>query len=128
MEKENFISENFYGYIQTKAARFIKVGAEIYRSSDAFKMPRLEWELGEPDILELLKSGCEQLLENKGLSIDDPIDGLTVSAFYKLLAMFHFKPKARNSKRIGQGVFVDEITFEHEVTGDKTTIFNLVRY
>ena len=111
-------------YIATKAARYLEVGPEEYRNSDAFGQP------ATTDVNELaaIQRGCEQLIECKGLHAEAPLTDLGVGGFYALLALFHFKMKDRTTAHghvhDGQKGALDTVTFEHAVSGMTATFLN----
>lgn len=111
-------------YIATKAARYLEVGSEEYRNSDAFGQPATT----DVDELAAIQSGCEQLIECKGLHAEAPLTDLGVGGFYALLALFHFKMKDRTTAHghvhDGQKGALDTVTFEHAVSGMTANFLN----
>ena len=87
-EDTNLCLENRFPYLYTKAYYFIKDGAEAYAITDAFKLPDSSFN-GED--LELLKLGCNQLLEGRGFSSKNPFKNLGIRGCHKLFELFHFK-------------------------------------
>ena len=73
-------------YIATKAARYLEVGPDEYRNTDAFGQPATR----EADELAAIQRGCEQLIECKGLHAESPLVDIGVGGFYALMALFHF--------------------------------------
>ena len=111
-------------YIATKAARYLEVGPEEYRNTDAFGQPATR----EADELAAIQRGCEQLIECKGLHAESPLVDVGVGGFYALMALFHFKMKDRTTAHghvhDGQKGALDTITFEHAVSGMTATLIN----
>lgn len=111
-------------YLATKAARYLEVGPEEYRNTDAFGQPTTT----DADELAAIQRGCEQLIECKGLQAEAPLIDLGVWGFYALLALFHFKMKGRTTDHghtyDGQKGALDTITFEHAVSGMTATLIN----
>lgn len=111
-------------YIATKAARYLEVGPEEYRNTDAFGQPATT----DADELAAIQRGCQQLIECKGLHAEAPLTGVGVGGFYALMALFHFKMKDRTTAHghvhDGQKGALDTITFEHAVSGMTATFLN----
>ena len=111
-------------YIATKAVRYLEVGPEEYRNSDAFGQPATT----DVDELAAIQRGCEQLIECRGLHAEAPLTDLGVGGFYGLLALFHFKMKDRTTAHghvhDGQKGALDTVTFEHAVSGMTATFLN----
>jgi hypothetical protein len=125
-ELENLAAENFYAYIVTKAVNYLDTSPEEYRQGDAFGLPSIEWEEKEgPEIYEILNRGCKMVLEYTGLTKEKPFTQLGISGFYYLMSLFHFKAVSRKTLMSSDGLFVDQITFEHIVTQNKSILFNL---
>ena len=111
-------------YIATKAARYLEVGPDEYRNTDAFGQPATT----EADELAAIRRGCEQLIACKGLQAEAPLTDVGVGGFYALMALFHFKMKDRTTAHghvhDGQKGELDTITFEHAVSGMTATVIN----
>jgi len=119
---------NRFPYIHTKADIFLKSGPEIYRKNDYFKMPAESWD---DDAIKLITKGCQQILEGKGLTEENPFTELVIDGFYNLFRMFHFESKSRITKRIkieGKTHFIDIIDFKHLVDQSIVTYCNMVSY
>ncbi|HOX78471.1 MAG TPA: hypothetical protein PLW31_10590 [Bacteroidales bacterium] len=114
-----------YAYIEYKAIRFLEVGYKIYSKEDAFHQPGEELT---PETDAMLTSGCEQIRDQKGLTMEQPIEKLSIGEFYQLMRMFHFKPIRQEISLIGRDFIIDRIIFEHLITGEKQRIelFNKV--
>jgi len=115
-------------YIATKAARYLEVGPDEYRKTDAFGQPTTK----NADKLAAIHRGCKQLIECKGLFVEAPLTDVGVEGFYALMALFHFKMKNRTTDHShvhdGQEGALDIITFEHAVSGLPVTFFNFCWY
>lgn len=127
-ELKMIASENRFAYIHEKARLFLLLGAEKYRKMDFFKQPNDS--LTEEEI-EILKVGCEQLLNGKGLTAENPLENLDVSGFNSLMRLFHFNPIQRKSKSANinqtRGI-IDQITFEHLIEDSQVTYYNYCTY
>tara|TARA_B100001287_G_scaffold72260_1_gene59824 strand:+ start:320 stop:748 length:429 start_codon:yes stop_codon:yes gene_type:complete len=121
-ENDLFISSMF-PYIMSKASSYLEEGPSKYRSSDAFNMPLAEWSAKDN---ELIKTGCTQIMEGIGFMTERPFKKLGVRGFNILFTMLHFRSIKRKTKRLGLGKMLDEITFQHVVTKEEVTYFNLV--
>ncbi|MFM7683377.1 MAG: hypothetical protein ACKO7P_11630 [Bacteroidota bacterium] len=121
-------NKNRFSYIHAKAEIYLKLGPDLYRKKDFFQMPDKSWDKNE---ILLIETGCQQILQGKGLTAKNPLSGLGVGGFYNLLSTFHFKPKNRITKRLkkdGEIQFLDIIEFEHFVDQTIVTYCNLVAH
>jgi len=75
--------------------------------------------------LRQLKVGCKQILEYKGMTKQTAFEGLTISGFYKLLELFHYKAEVQEAFS-ENNYFIDRIIFQHVVTGNEIVLFNKV--
>lgn len=114
-----------YAYIEYKAIRFLEVGYKAYSIDDAFHQPGEELT---SEVVAMLISGCEQIRDQRGLTMEQPFEGLGIGGFYQLMRMFHFKPVRQEISLISKDCIIDRIIFEHQVTGEKQRIelFNKV--
>jgi len=110
------------GYLQTKAQILLERGVDAYRESDWFKLPPRHWEAAR---LDRVVAGCRQLVAGRGESAEEPLTGLGVAGAHDLLAAFAFRVVRVRSIRI-VGVFADEMTARHRVSGLEVLVFNLV--
>jgi hypothetical protein len=127
-EEETIAMDNRFPYLFTKAYIYLKSGPDNYRKDDYFKLPSKDLEIDE---LAAIESGCNQILQGKGLVREKPFTGLDVRGFNLLFELFHFKSSARKSKSTkidGKTCFIDQITFKHVVDGSEITYYNLVSY
>ena len=66
IEVDESTNQGSYGYIESKALRFLEVGYQEYTKNDAFNQPGTKLS---PGIMQMLTSGCEQIRDNKGEKI-----------------------------------------------------------
>ncbi len=116
---------SLYGYCQTKAKLFLKIGPEIYRSQDALGQPQSDLE---PEELADLQKGCRALLEWKGLVADAPLEGIGVSGFFRLMHLFHCETMKEMSNYMSGPGILDKMTVRHQVHGWTMTMYNRVVY
>jgi hypothetical protein len=121
-EDTNLCLENRFPYLYTKAYYFIKDGAEAYASSDAFKLPDSSFNSED---LELLKLGCNQLLEGRGFSSKNPFKNLGIRGCHKLFELFHFKFVNQTATKVDGGM-LDKMTFKHVMDKKQVSYYNLV--
>ncbi len=83
-------------------------------------------------MLEVLQSGCKQLVDVKGFSSTNPLVDLDVFGFSDLMHLFHFCKISKESNmqtHNGENGILDQITFEYfKEYGRRTTLFNFVTY
>ena len=115
--------KNRYPYIFTKASYFIKQGPKLYSEKDALKMP--DDSFSNED-LEILKIGCNQLINGIGLSLENPLKELGVRGCHKLFNLFHFEMVSQKAFQNKDGNFVDMMTFRHIADQKEITYYNLV--
>jgi len=85
-EIKNIARENHFAYIFSKAALFIKNGAEQYRVNDYYNYPLKSWNE------EKLILGCNQIVYNtRGLSPELCLENMTKKEFENLFNLFHFE-------------------------------------
>ena len=121
-EDTNLCLENRFPYLYTKAYYFIKDGAEAYASSDAFKLPDSSFNSED---LELLKLGCNQLLEGRGFSSKNPFKNLGIRGCHKLFELFHFEFVNQTVTKVDGGM-LDKMTFKHVMDKKQISYYNLV--
>ena len=114
--------ENRFPYLYTKAYYFNRDGPESYASSDAFNLP--DSSFSSEDI-ELLKLGCNQILEGRGFSSKNPFRNLGIRGCHKLFELFHFKFTHQQVTKVSDGM-LDNMTFKHVVDNKEITYYNLV--
>ena len=121
-EDINLCLENRFPYLYTKAYYFIKDGAESYASSDAFNLP--DSSFNSEDV-ELLKLGCNQILEGKGFSSKNPFKNLGIRGCHKLFELLHFKFVSQTVTKV-EGGMLDKMSFKHLMDKQEITYYNLV--
>jgi hypothetical protein len=118
------IDASIWAYFSFKAARFLVVGAEIYRKDDFFHYPLPEWNEAK------LKAGCEPIIYNcaglpvasadlpKGAFVD-----LSECDLKSLFNMFHFDMEyASPAAETPNGVFIGYY-IAHKVTRTRSFIY-----
>ena len=121
-EDTNLCLENRFPYLYTKAYYFIKDGAEAYAITDAFKLPDSSFNVED---LELLKLGCNQILEGRGFSSKNPFKNLGIRGCHKLFELFHFKFVSQTVTKVDGGM-LDKMTFKHVMDKEHISYYNLV--
>ena len=121
-EDTNLCLENRFPYLYTKAYYFIKDGAEAYAIADAFKLPVSSFNSED---LELLKLGCNQILEGRGFSSKNPFKNLGIRGCHKLFELFHFKFVNQTVTKVDDGM-LDKMTFKHVMDKKQISYYNLV--
>jgi len=120
--------QNRFSYILGKAIQYLTVGPVIYRKNDFFNQPLSS--INEEE-LAFIKNGCQQLLQGKGFTIDNPFTGLEVGGFYRLFDLFHFEFHSRithRTMRNKMNVFIDEMKMQHIIDQSVVVYFNLIEY
>lgn len=127
-DEQNYALDNQFAYLYSKAEHMILVGPDKYRKDDFFLEPRST----DLETLELIKSGCIQICNGKGLTKTTPLSNLGVSGFYDLMRFFHFERVSRKTEHgfdyDGKSGALDEICFEHRIDKRKCTLFNFCEY
>ncbi|MFZ4564737.1 MAG: hypothetical protein ACOYNU_15265, partial [Bacteroidales bacterium] len=103
-EVDEIMSLSTYAYIEYKASRFLEKGILKYTENDAFNQPGYELST---EIIALLRSGCEQIRNRKGLTRELPFEGLGIAGFYRLMRMFHFDPVQQQTSLINENFITD---------------------
>lgn len=120
--------KNRLPYLHEKVRLFVLLGAEKYRKMDFFNQP--DKSLASEEI-EIVRQGCLQILEGKGLTAEQPLENIGVAGFHALMRLLHFKPFQRKSKSTSinelRGI-LDQITFEHLMEDSQVTYFNFCTY
>jgi len=122
-EENDMFLTCMFPYIMSKANAYLSEGVVKYRSSDAFDMPLIDWSAEDN---KCIKVGCEQIMDGIGFMTERPFKKLGVRGFNLLFTMLHFRSIKRKTRRLGLGKMLDEITFQHAVTKEEVTYFNLV--
>ena len=109
-------SSSMFAYFSFKAAKFLVIGAELYRKQDFFHYPLEEWD-GEK-----LELGCRQIIEEcAGLSTPETcFEGLSETDVLNLFELFHFTID-------GETDFLDndvrKIVVRHKMDGMAHTVY-----
>ncbi|MDY0083766.1 MAG: hypothetical protein RBR74_11345 [Ignavibacteriaceae bacterium] len=112
-----------YDYISEKARLFLLMNPEIYRKDDALGMP--DPELTDEE-MDLLSTGCRQIIEGKGKTAGDPLTGIGIHGFYLLIELFHFELSRQSAIETGEDGFLDKMECSHVVSGDELVLYNHV--
>jgi hypothetical protein len=123
--ENEILLDNQFPYLFYKAFLYLKIGPEKYRKDDFFKQP-LEGSTQEE--LDFLTTGCNQIIQGFGFFKNEPFTGLSVSAFYSLMRLFHFqylnKTTKYNFNLNDQKGILDCIMFKHAIDGRTCTLYN----
>ncbi|NDC76649.1 MAG: hypothetical protein EBZ67_02040 [Chitinophagia bacterium] len=123
-DMEEMAMVNRFPYFFSKAYLFLQMGADAYRSRDAFGEPSTDLDAED---LALIESGCRQMMEGRGLTPEDPLRGLGIHGFYALFRLFHFS-LVRQSVMPGEEGMLDRMRMRHMVDGGEVVYYNLVTY
>ena len=130
-EDRSYAINNQFAYIYSKAYLFLKKGIDLYFRHDFF-LEKESFTLNDDELLEVLQSGCKQIVEGRGFRATNPLVDLDVFGFSDLMHLFHFYKGARKSKALthnGENGILDQITFEHFMEEKRiATLFNFVSY
>lgn len=112
-------------YLLAKAQHYIKIGPDLYNKQDAFDLPAKEWD---NKTFKEIESCFKQFIERKGLSIDNPVENISVKGFYASTATLHFALLEQRMETINneEKFFIDRMIFEHIVDKTKVEIFNKI--
>lgn len=127
-ELKEAAAKNRYSYIHEKASLFILLGKEKYRELDFFNEPD---ESLTSEEIEVIRQGCQQILQGKGLTAEQPFENLDVWGFHALMQLFHYRPVSRNSQysKVNETYGVlDQIVFQHLVEDSQVEYFNFCAY
>ena len=113
-----------FAYIQAKAQLFLDFGAIKYSQVDCFGLPGENLPIEE---IEILKAGCQQIMENHGLTLEDPFENLGIPGFHDLLRMFHFEFTGQLIVAVTNEYIFDKMIMQHVVDGRTIILFNKVR-
>lgn len=122
LQQEAFL--NRFPYIFTKAKSFLQNGIEKYKKEDFFKEPNISSE----EVHDLLKEGCKQVIQGRGLTPEMPFCDLGVQGFNALMRTFHFSYSSRQTSHNifynGQKGHLDKITWKHIVDHSEVVYYN----
>ncbi|MGK0256994.1 MAG: hypothetical protein ACI96M_000422 [Candidatus Azotimanducaceae bacterium] len=117
-------SQPGYVYMQSKAAVYLKMAPDVYRTQDAMGMPPDD---ATPEELALVELGMQLLLEGQGLTPDKPITGLGIHGFYCLASTLHFEREVQAIASMDQDHILDRINLVHAHDPDMSvTLYNRV--
>ncbi len=113
----------FGGYCGSKAGTLLEKGVEQYRAEDFYDMPSVKFD---DEQLAGVLAGCEQMAAGRGFAMETPLEGVSVTGCYALIATLHFKVVGRQTHRPGHG-FLDEMRCQQgkRIVG---SLFNRVVY
>ena len=111
--------------LQSKARHFLEVGPDEYFRTAYF---RIQHEALSPEEKEALRTGCQQILENHGLTPDDPLKDVGIDGFWTLMTLFHFEIIGQAIVNSNREYFLDEMIIKdmYERYG-KIALYNRVR-
>ena len=112
-----------FGYVMSKARKYCKIGPDKYRKGDFFHLPDMEWP---EEILKAVDDGMTQLLEQRGMSEDNPLVRLGIEGVYALMETLHFRLERQFLIATTAKGYLDRMDMMHLVTGQGLTIYNLV--
>jgi hypothetical protein len=105
-------------YIITKALQFMEEG--LGESTT-------QWLVDEDeDLVELVQGGLEMLGCGRGFSRDEPLTGMGIGAFYRMMSIIGFESKFQAIRDSPPGKFLDHLVMEHRVTGMAAHMYNLL--
>ncbi len=111
------------GLLHFEAFAFLMLGPDGYQRLGESTVSLTDRELDQ------VQSGCAQIVDWRGVSLDRPLDGLGIHGFNILLAVLFFTLDMQRAIPVdGQsGVFIDEMRMRHMVNTDEiVTLYNLV--
>jgi len=112
------------GYLMTKAERFLKVGVDIYRKSDALAQPE---ESLSSSRIKIITEAAQQLVEGKGFAETTPLSEIGVEGFYDVVKTFHFEVCGQETMPTDEkDKILDRMVCRHIMTSEEVTLFNLV--
>jgi hypothetical protein len=110
------------GYVLNKVERYLNIGPKKYGISDALGKPRADTD---PELMKKIQSGFEQLMKHKGFFRENPVNDIGIEAFHEMMLILHFDCKKVESF-FQKDSIVDEMSFEHIVTGANIMLYNEV--
>jgi hypothetical protein len=106
------------GYIEEKARRCVETGldrrAEMWLASQG------------SNLVPAVLSGMRQIADGNGFSPESPLEGIGISAFYRMLAIIGFRCQGQMLCDTVDGCFLDRMVMKHQVTGMVAHLYNLV--
>ena len=108
-----------FGYMHSKARRYITVGPHLYRSQDALGTPDPTLSF---DQLDTLMRGVLQIFQWKGLTPETALEGIGMEGLTHLVGLFHFRVMERSSTTLPGGKTLDRVLIEHIMQGSEWQI------
>jgi hypothetical protein len=96
--------------------------AEKIPSGPPYAMP----ECLSAELLNKVKDGCRQLLDDKGYSEENPLENLGIDGFYSLLDLFHFAVIEQRAIVSDDGYYIDMVITQNEISGVNVVLYNKV--
>lgn len=124
-DEQKVIDEYKSGFIYLffKAFCYLEEGPEKYSMDDYFQEPATKIKAE----LDLIQSGCKELLLGNGIMKDRPFSKLGQKGMSLLLSTLHFEIKHRSSSRefyTNRKGMLDQLIVEHKKYGFEITLFN----
>jgi hypothetical protein len=116
-------------YVVAKAFLYLIQGDKYYNMHDFFSYTS---DTKDETELETIKFGCEQIIQGLGFHHENPITGIGVARFYKLMKFFQFVPILRKTQyrfnNINKKGALDCITLEHKIDRRQITMYNFCSF
>ncbi|MBP6871949.1 MAG: hypothetical protein KBC43_08080 [Bacteroidales bacterium] len=96
--------------------------AEKMPSVPPYAMP----ECLSAELLNKVKDGCRQLLDDKGYSEENPLEDIGIDGFYSLLDLFHFAVIEQRAMVCDDGHYIDMVIAQNEISGVNVVLYNKV--
>ncbi len=123
IDYEDTLSLSAHVTLRKYALRFLTGGPGVYSKIKPF------YRFGAgmtPEVFKILMSGCEQIRNKKGLSMEQPFEGLGIGGLFMLMKMFYFHQIEQEIFQFEEGFNIDRITFESGLDGTMIDLFNKV--
>lgn len=113
-----------FGYMHTKASRYVALGPHLYRSQDALGRPDPTLSFAQLDTLML---GVQQIVAWQGLTPESALRGIGTDGLDHLIDLLHFRVIDRSSSSVPDGGTVERALIEHVMyTSERqVTLFNV---
>lgn len=113
-----------WAYILCKALLYLKLGPDVYRKRDYFRMPSVEWD---QETLNEIQSCFTQFSNQKGYSESNPVENVSIRGFYAAIRTLHFEVDTQIARSTDDGkYFIDEMLFKHVLSDSTIALFNKV--
>lgn len=111
-------------YIRAKATMYLRIGADAYRSADAFHQPDIQ--LSEEN-LEAVEHGVAEIANGHGFVASKPLTSVPAKFSHSLTRLFHYQVIAQAARRSGDGLSIlDALLCRHMVDGREIVLFNRI--